>query len=51
MPAGVWRREPPRYDRAPAVPPARPMTRMYVRVVIVEAAVIAALWLFGRAFH
>jgi hypothetical protein len=26
-------------------------TRVYVRVVVIEAAVIAALWLFGRAFH
>jgi hypothetical protein len=26
------------------------MTRTYVRVVILEAVVIAALWLLGRAF-
>ena len=27
-----------------------PMTKTYVGVLIVEAAVIVALWLFGRAF-
>lgn len=26
------------------------MTATYVRVVILEAAIIAALWLFGRLF-
>jgi hypothetical protein len=27
-----------------------PMTATYVRVLIVEAALIVALWLFGRMF-
>jgi hypothetical protein len=27
-----------------------PMTATYVRVLIVEAAIILALWLFGRVF-
>ena len=27
-----------------------PMTRTYVSVMILEAAIIIALWLFGRAF-
>ena len=27
-----------------------PMTQTYVSVVILEAAILAALWLFGRAF-
>ena len=27
-----------------------PMTATYVRVVIVEAAIIIALWFLGRAF-
>jgi hypothetical protein len=27
-----------------------PMTATYVRVLIVEAAIILALWLFGRMF-
>jgi hypothetical protein len=26
------------------------MTKAYVRVVVIEAVVIAALWLLGRAF-
>jgi len=26
------------------------VTRTYVRVLLVEAAIIAALWLFGRTF-
>jgi hypothetical protein len=26
-----------------------PMTKTYVGVIIVEAAIIVALWLFGRA--
>jgi hypothetical protein len=29
----------------------RPMSALYVRVVVIEAAVIAALWLFGRVFR
>jgi hypothetical protein len=50
---------PPRTNRAAGTPlPAgtlpsdddTDMTRTYVRVVILEAAVIAALWLLGRAF-
>jgi hypothetical protein len=24
---------------------------VYVRVIVLEAAIIAALWLFGRSFH
>lgn len=28
-----------------------PMTRTYVRVLIVEAAIIVALWMFGSLFH
>ena len=27
-----------------------PMTRTYVRVLIVEAAIIVALWMFGSLF-
>jgi hypothetical protein len=27
-----------------------PMTATYVRVLVVEAAIILALWLFGRMF-
>jgi hypothetical protein len=27
-----------------------PMTAIYIRVVILEAAIVIALWLFGRAF-
>jgi len=27
-----------------------PMTGTYVRVVVLEAAIVAALWLFARAF-
>jgi len=27
-----------------------PMTATYIRVVILEAAIVVALWLFGRAF-
>jgi len=27
-----------------------PMSRVYVRVVAVEAAIIAALWIFSRLF-
>jgi len=27
-----------------------PMTATYVKVVILEAAIIVALWLFGRVF-
>jgi hypothetical protein len=27
-----------------------PMTKTYVGVLVLEAIVIAALWLFGRAF-
>jgi hypothetical protein len=26
-------------------------SRVYVRVVAIEAAIVAALWLFGRAFR
>jgi hypothetical protein len=29
----------------------RPMSAIYVRVVVIEAAVITALWLFGRMFR
>lgn len=29
----------------------RPMSAIYVRVVVIEAAVITALWLFGRVFR
>jgi hypothetical protein len=36
-------------DRAP-VERDTPMTATYVRVLIVEAAIILALWLFGRMF-
>jgi hypothetical protein len=27
-----------------------PMTKTYVSVLILEAAILVALWLFGRAF-
>ena len=27
-----------------------PMTGIYVRVLLVEAAIVVALWYFGRAF-
>ena len=29
----------------------RAMSAIYVRVVLLEAAIVAALWLFGRAFR
>ena len=29
---------------------AEPVTRLYVRVLVLEAAILVALWLFGRAF-
>jgi hypothetical protein len=39
---------------APSDPPDQerdtPMTTTYLRVVILEAAIVAALWFFGRAF-
>jgi hypothetical protein len=42
----------------PLVPPVRdvkgpddtPMTKTYAGVLILEAAILVALWLFGRAF-
>ena len=27
-----------------------PMTRTYVRVLLLEVAIVAALWIFGRYF-
>jgi hypothetical protein len=27
-----------------------PMTRVYVQVIVLEATIIGALWLFGRIF-
>jgi len=27
------------------------MTRRYIQVLVLEAAIIAALWVFGRAFN
>jgi hypothetical protein len=29
----------------------RAMSAIYVRVIVLEAAIIAVLWLFGRAFR
>ena len=40
-------------DPARSVPPATgetDMTASYVRVIVVQVLVIAALWLLGRAF-
>jgi hypothetical protein len=28
----------------------KPLTHTYVRVVLLEAAIVVALWLFGRLF-
>lgn len=28
-----------------------PMTKTYVGVIVVEAAIVVALWLIGRAFN
>ena len=36
-------------DQAP-VERDTPMTATYLRVLVVEAAIILALWLFGRVF-
>jgi hypothetical protein len=44
---------PPRDQRAGDSPPEsldRPLNPTYVRVVVVEAAIIVLLWLFGRMF-
>jgi len=46
-------RHPPRDPRAGISPPESldaPLNATYVRVVVVEAAIIVLLWLFGRMF-
>ena len=35
---------------APDVERDTPMTGIYVRVLLVEAAIVVALWYFGRVF-
>jgi hypothetical protein len=37
-------------NREPRTLGDTPMTATYVRVAVLEAVVIAALWLFGRVF-
>ena len=37
-------------DAGPHIERDTPMTGIYVRVLILEAAIVIALWFFGRSF-